>query len=275
MCSWFVLRWWARLPAPRGAGPPQQAAPPATTHKPQQPPLSVPTPRSWPPPPSVSPVSCPSLSPPSSCFSGRALAHSGRQPCWAKSAQSGSPWEPARDEDVLGGCALGDWRGSCMNAWTAFWANSHNPRTVWFQERSRGTQVSCTASSGLKPRKPWEDLGGDQPQGIMLGFDISQRGLGRGTLAVTEALWFLLKCSFRPNGNSYITTLRVPKRCMLIVKNSEVTVVIKAVSSVFPFGTWSMLTAVWGGRDFHGPHFTGKETEAQIGGGTCSAWWRW
>ena len=54
-------------------GRPRHQPPPAR-HR--QPPQKAPTPRSWPPPPLVSPASCPSLSPPSSCFSGRVLSHS-------------------------------------------------------------------------------------------------------------------------------------------------------------------------------------------------------
>lgn len=38
----------------------------------------------------------------------------------------------------------------------------------------------------------WEDLGGDQPQGITLGFDIVWRGQERGILVERGSLWFCL-----------------------------------------------------------------------------------
>lgn len=99
MCSWFVLRQWAGLPAGLGHWrgrvipsrhchqPPPTSPVPAWQGQPPLPPLRPPLHAAGRPHPhSVQFPAPPSGSPPSSCFSGRVCSHSGPQPQPARSS---------------------------------------------------------------------------------------------------------------------------------------------------------------------------------------------
>ena len=78
--------------------------------------------------------------------------------------------------------------------------------------------VQCPEVQG----DPWEDLAGDQPQGITLGFDILWRAQERGLLGERGGPWLGVKFHFCQNANSPGMIFRFSHA--LVVKHSGVSV---------------------------------------------------